>query len=109
MSEDKPKPVMRKMSSVDGTDVRLWYACPGCHDIHCVRIKGQTPEHVVWDWNGSLVKPTITPSILVNMYNPDRICHSFITDGNIKFLEDCYHELKGTIVPLEPFFLEEWC
>lgn len=31
------------------------------------------------------------------------VCHSFVTDGNIQFLDDCTHELKGKTVPLEDF------
>jgi hypothetical protein len=30
-------------------------------------------------------------------------CHSLVTDGNIQFLDDCTHELKGKTVPLEDF------
>ena len=32
---------------------------------------------------------------------PDRVCHSFVTDGNIQFLSDCTHSLAGQTVPLE--------
>jgi len=34
---------------------------------------------------------------------PDMCCHSFITDGQIKFLGDCTHELAGQTVALKPF------
>jgi hypothetical protein len=58
-----------------------------------------------WGWNGSLDKPTFTPSILVkaNYTSPNRlddICHSFVTDGKIQFLGDCTHELAGQTVDL---------
>jgi hypothetical protein len=58
-----------------------------------------------WGWNGSLDKPTFTPSILVkaNYTSPNRlddICHSFVTDGKIHFLGDCTHQLAGQTVDL---------
>jgi hypothetical protein len=31
---------------------------------------------------------------------PERQCHSFVTDGKIQFLPDCYHSLKGQTVEL---------
>ena len=48
-----------------------------------------------WTWNGDLVKPTIHPSVLSRIEFPrdpvrdTQICHSFIRDGQIQFLDDC--------------------
>ena len=33
----------------------------------------------------------------------ERVCHSYIKDGQIQFLTDCTHALAGKTVPLEPF------
>ena len=52
-----------------------------------------------WSWNGSYDTPTFFPSLLVNKDYPDR-CHSFVTNGNIQFLNDCHHELRGKTVAL---------
>ena len=30
-------------------------------------------------------------------------CHSFVTDGKIRFLNDCTHEMAGETVDLEKF------
>jgi len=57
-----------------------------------------------WTWNGSTDKPTLRPSVRTSTGKdpaPDRdfpteICHSWITNGQIKFLGDCTHEFKGT-------------
>lgn len=86
----------------------------------------------VWTFNGDFEKPTVRASILVRHYrNPpvdpetgdfakdeqgsyliengklkggkDIMCHSFITDGKIQFLDDCTHELRGQTVDLEDF------
>jgi hypothetical protein len=71
-----------------------------------------------WLWNGSKEKPTFTPSILARYKHPkgysnenpaptdfsgeyvDEVCHSFITDGRIQFLNDCTHALAGQTVDL---------
>ena len=52
-----------------------------------------------WEWNGSLDKPTFSPSLLVDA-GQRFLCHSFIRDGRIEFLNDCTHELKGQTVDL---------
>lgn len=89
--------------------------CPGCKDHHGVPVDGSRG----WQWNGSLESPTVTPSILVTqtLYGPDRLtfpnydgqaecesskgtCHSFVTDGKIQFLSDCFHSLAGQTVEL---------
>ena len=54
-----------------------------------------------WGWNGSLDKPTFSPSLLNYIESPNgRRCHSFIRDGRIEFLSDCTHALKGQTVDL---------
>ena len=57
-----------------------------------------------WTWNGSLSKPTLSPSILKQPI-PDagqRRCHSFVREGVVEFLGDCDHELAGKKVPMTP-------
>lgn len=96
----------------DGTNLVLFH-CPGCGDNHQIWIG-------TWTFNGDLVKPTITPSILVrgNQWPKDEypeyykanhpnikaggetVCHSFVTDGRIQYLGDCTHILAGQTVDL---------
>jgi len=86
------------------------FFCPGCRCCHLV---WTDPERgrPRWGFNGDFDKPTFTPSILVNpqhkMGEPVRgnyhRCHSFVEGGNIRFLNDCTHELAGKTVELEPF------
>ena len=74
---------------------RFVFHCPGCGHGHQV----WTPK---WSWNGSLEKPTFSPSVLVG-YPPDfseQRCHSFVTDGKIQFLSDCHHDLRGQTMEL---------
>lgn len=81
----------------------LWFECPGCTMMHRVMHgPGSGPR---WGWNGSVEKPTFTPSVLVQYRwsDSDRVCHSFITDGRIQFLSDCTHALVGQTVDLPPW------
>jgi Family of unknown function (DUF6527) len=73
------------------------FHCPGCSYSHAIRVRGPEP---CWGWNGSTETPTITPSILVNKDLPESRCHSFVTNGKIQFLSDCFHTLKGQTVDI---------
>lgn len=95
---------------------QLMFQCPGCGHCHAPNVlpdKGMP----TWGWNGSMDKPTFTPSILSRWpegdppVTPDnykeykknpwpqntvnKVCHSYVTDGKIQFLGDCTHELAG--------------
>lgn len=75
------------------TRIVLWFTCPGCERSHGIHV----PQ---WKWNGSMDSPTFTPSLLCNGHDPKSRCHSFITDGSIRFLSDSYHKLAGQTVPI---------
>jgi hypothetical protein len=81
------------------------FQCPGCKGYHSltIRVPGQQEVHPSWIFNGDFEKPTLQPSILSRRWrsgenNPPDVCHSFVTDGRIRFLPDCTHELKGQTV-----------
>lgn len=99
-------------------DGRLTFWCPGCNEAHSISVgMGPGPR---WGWNGSVDRPTFTPSILVRsghyashhkLGDPCwctagetgfacQICHSFVTCGQIKFERDSTHALAGQTVPL---------
>lgn len=84
-----------------------------------------------WKFNNNFNSPTFTPSVLVRSgkYAMDDVpgwyekqtaefkehldkfsirCHSYVTDGKIKFLNDSTHELKGQTVELEQLKLPEY-
>lgn len=52
-----------------------------------------------WQWNGSSDKPTLAPSLLAHISDIKK-CRSFITDGRIRFLSDCWHKLAGQTVEI---------
>lgn len=83
----------------------IFFHCPGCDMLHGVKHGAQRASEPVWNWNGSVDKPTIQPSILVryNWSDGPRVCHSFITDGKIQFIGDCTHALAGQTVEIQAF------
>jgi hypothetical protein len=74
------------------------FHCPGCGYGHPFEV--DAPNGAGWNWNGSLGRPTFTPSLLVNKDYPERRCHSFVTDGKIQFLSDCWHPLADKTVEI---------
>lgn len=90
-----------KFVSVSGLtegEVRYVFMCPGCECGHYVRTAG--PKKSIWQWNGDVKKPTVTPSLLIHS---TLTCHSLIRDGRIQFLGDCTHKLAGQTVDLPDF------
>jgi len=106
------------------SDGKLSFLCPGCDVRHTVAVKSSSGPQ--WTWNKDISKPTLSPSVLVRSghYIPGHtggcwctylaehpeedpadlfqcgVCHSFVVDGNIQFLNDCTHALAGQTVPL---------
>ena len=81
------------------------FHCPGCLYDHSVgvngrKIPGAAGTMNLWEWNGSLDRPTFAPSILIFKDDAERRCHSFVENGQIKFLADCFHSIKGKTVDL---------
>lgn len=101
--------------------------CPGCKSRHFIYTTPQAPGGPVWTYGNDPFKPTFHPSIHIWYKNPtctdeeaDRIhkkreggdrseevpwvqvtvCHYFLKEGMLEFLNDCQHELKGKTVEL---------
>lgn len=109
----------RLLRSVEGGRVSFW--CPGCDEAHVIYVEG---PHA-WSYNGNPDAPTFNPSVLVtgNYWEPPvtpenmeewkrspwpqqqvrHVCHSFVRDGQIQFLGDCTHALRGQTVPLATY------
>lgn len=81
------------------------FHCPGCGHAHGVYVEGVNVP--IWSYNGNLNSPTFEPSILCTYeygeQKEKRICHSFVRNGQIQYLDDCTHHLKGQIVDLPDF------
>lgn len=75
--------------------------CPGCRHYHEIYTKMPMSNGARWSFNGDFEKPTFSPSLLIRTgHYACGICHSFIRDGRIQFLDDCTHPLKGQTVDL---------
>lgn len=96
MNKDLPK-----VSDFGG---QYYFYCPACNAGHSFNTDPKRPN--VWQFNGDLVKPTFTPSLLIRFADDDGAgdavrCHSFVTDGKIKYLNDCSHAMAGKTVEME--------
>ena len=112
----------------DPSSMRLLFRCPGCNLVHGPTVGPPHPSEPSaprWSWNGSFDKPTFDPSLLVRWHTwtppvthenhaefkrapwvqtkVESVCHSFIREGRIQFLNDCTHELAGMTVEIPPF------
>ncbi len=77
--------------------------CPACKCGHLFYNGKQRGNDTAWSFDGNVENPTFSPSMLVYESNCHPRCHSFVRNGQIQFLSDCTHELKGQTVPLEDF------
>jgi hypothetical protein len=72
------------------------FYCPGCECNHAFDKR--------WQFNNDFEKPTLHPSYLLKGWidsgNTVGRCHSYITDGKIKFLTDSTHKLSGHNIEL---------
>lgn len=106
----------KKLRSLEGG--RVGFFCPGCKESHQITVRDDpNRQGPIWGYNDNPEAPTFTPSILVRWNEPsdkdgefddpvkDRqmVCHSFVTDGRIQFLNDCTHSLAGKTVEIPDF------
>lgn len=93
-----------ELTNQDETEKSLVFLCPGCGEHHPVRIHSGDVTRPAWEWNGDRDRPTFKPSLLVRFgYSdgrPTKVCHSYITDGRIQFLNDCTHDKAGQTLDL---------
>ena len=68
--------------------------CAGCKSYHWIDKR--------WTVTTGGAGPTVRGSVRVRIRD-DQLCHLFIADGNVRYLGDCTHGLKGQTVPLEEF------
>lgn len=81
---------VRVAPSVEGTSYWLW--CPACDDA--VRLTD------AWEFDGNLTHPTFAPSILTTTATTR--CHSYLTAGVWRYLDDCSHGYAGQSLPTVP-------
>lgn len=86
-------PVLRRVQ-VSEKGLFLAYYCPGCRHAHRLPIESAT--YPTWTWNGDAEKPTFNPSIKSWVREDRAICHHWVRNGQIEFLDDSGgHKLRG--------------
>lgn len=70
----------------------FWHWCPGCKFMH--------PLPDGWTFDGNLDAPTFTPSFKHTWPPTGKICHYFLTAGQLQFCTDSTHALAGQTVAL---------
>ena len=98
------KTVLRDWTSGEESGRNLYFWCLGCNDIHGVEV-GQPNG---WAWNHDEEKPTISPSLMTKYPVGGRVCHLFVRDGNVEWLNDSHHHLAGQTLPLPDVDEEGW-
>lgn len=94
---------MNVLTRVVGEGGILMFWCDGCSEYHGVWTESPNPKTgALWTWNGSMDRPTFSPSILLGADGRHPRCHSYVVSGQIQYLPDCAHKLAGQTVPLEP-------
>lgn len=85
--------------NTEALEPALIFWCPACGERHRVTV---APGR--WSWNGDPEKPTIGPSVKVTWtFGPShtpRCCHFHVENGEIKYCNDCTHELNNQTVPM---------
>ena len=81
------------------------FYCPGCKGYHYIHTKEKNSSGAMWAFNGLMDSPTFSPSIHIHYTDYETqehktICHSFVRDGQIQYLTDCRHDLKGQTIDL---------
>ena len=96
---------LRAFTDHKGRHGFTWY-CPGCKHAHSVHTDGG--DRPVWQFDGNLESPTFMPSyreFIPAMPDHPRVdcrserttCHCWVKAGQIEFLADSGHELRGFV------------
>lgn len=75
-----------------------------------ITLSGKREGTPNWSWNEDVDYPTLKPSVrtLIDRYFTPIICHSFITEGKVRFLSDCTHSLVNQTIDLIDIELSEF-
>jgi len=80
--------------------------CPACKELHGFWVDKPNPDNGArWTFDGNLDVPTFNPSMNIRAeFAPEDggpfVCHYFLKNGVIQYLNDCTHEMAGKEIPL---------
>lgn len=104
---------LRRIGAAEGHTGRGYsHWCPACEEMHAFAVDEPFSNGARWTFDGNLDAPTFSPSMHIktgrfadpNYRDPDgdlsSVCHYFLRAGQIQYLGDCTHALKGQTVAL---------
>ena len=91
---------------------QVWHFCPACNEIHQFAIEKPFSNGHKWTFDGNVDRPTFGPSMNI-VIGPDEtgkktICHYWLKNGQLQYLADCTHALRGMTLPLPPIPERYW-
>lgn len=86
-----------KAQHIENGEYKIY--CEGCRHHHFINTQERNSNNAIWKFNGDLNRPTFIPSIHIKVEGVS-ICHFTITDGIIKYENDCEHDLRESTRPL---------
>lgn len=91
---------MSKLNPISSKGITVGYMfwCPGCKAVHAIYTN--LADRHNWQFDGNLEEPTFSPSLLRHANKVSPRCHTFVRKGQIEFLGDCEHDLKGQTVQI---------
>jgi hypothetical protein len=101
-SKTTTKGLVNVLQPILNSSGKYLFYCTGCQTNHLIStIPNSGTYHTL---SGTLDKPTVRASVLISGNKNIGVfrCHAFITDGMIKYLDDCTHDLSGKTVRMEP-------
>lgn len=91
------------------SEQRHMHWCPACKEMHPFAVEQPFSNGHRWSFDGNVDRPTFEPSM--NISWGEARCHYFLRAGQIQYLGDCTHELRGQTVALPPIpddWLKRW-
>lgn len=89
--------------AIKNKEPAIW--CEACGHFHIFYVNSFSPGGKLWIWNEKPESPSFMPSFYKKLGNSN-ICHFFVKNGQIEYLNDSTHHLKGKIRDLSP--LPHW-
>lgn len=90
------KMVRRKMAD----QYRAVFWCPGCNEAHILTERTADNKWQSYPtWEVYYEQCTLSPSVFVGA-GTSEVCHSWVVNGYIEFLNDSTHQLAGKRVEL---------
>ena len=103
--------INRKLVYISQPVWMIGHWCPGCKKIHGFACFEPTRDGHKWSFNSNYINPSFTPDMKIKVgpkNQEPKICHYYLTRGQLNYLDDCTHSFCGKTVPLPDIPQEEF-